>query len=161
LIANANTSSQDLDGLAHGGLDVDLLDVLPLLLEQGSQEIQGHNDVLSDFLVVHGLVGDSDVKVSNLLQLPLDGSLDVIDLLLEWFVMGDWLWELTDSVKNWSKYDWDFLNERIGGEEKGELLSPLLNQLLVLVELLELIKSDDLDVNFVGLDLIEMLLIGN
>lgn len=140
---------------------MDAVDVLPLLLEEGGKEVEGHDNVLSDLLIVEALVGDGDVKVGNLLELPLDGSLNIINLLLEWLVMGHWLWEHTNSVKHWSKDNWDLLNENIGSNEHGVLLGPLLDEFLVLVELLEVVKSDDFDVDVVVGNLIGMLLISN
>ena len=153
--------SQNSDGFAHGGLDVDTLDVVPLLLEEGSKEIEGHNEVLSQFFVGHLFVSGGDVKAGDLLQLPLDGSSHIIDLLLELLVMGDWSWESSNSVKDWSKNGWDLLDEGVGSEEEGEFLGPLLDKLLVLVELLELVKGGDLDIETGFLGFIGVLLISN
>jgi len=113
-------------------------------------------------LIVHAFVTDGNIHACDLLELPLDGSSNIIDLLGDWLGMGDWLWESSDSVKNWSKNDWDLLNERISGEEKSVLLGPLLDKLLVLVELLEGIKGGDINTFKTGSGgFILMLLIGN
>lgn len=113
---------------------------MPLLLEEGSKEIEGHCDVLSQLFISHLFITGGDVKLGDFLQLPLDGSSNVINLFGEWFVVGYWLWESSDSVKDWPKNLWDFLNENISGEEKGEFLGPLLDEFLVLVELGELFQ---------------------
>ena len=75
--------------------------------------------------------------------------------------MGHDLREHTDSVKNGSNNDGDLFEDGVGGEEKGVLLGPALNELLVLVELLEEVKIDDIDVDFVLQDLVLVLLVGN
>ena len=110
--------SQNVDRLTHGSLDVNTLEIVPSLFQQGCQEVESHDDVLSELLIVHTLVTDGNIHASDLLELPLNGSSDIIELLGKRLSMGDWLWESTDSVNNWSKNDWDLLDERIGGEEK-------------------------------------------
>ena len=140
---------------------MDSLDVLPLLLQEGGQEIEGHSNVLSDLFIGHGLVGSGDVKAGNLLQLPLDGSSNIFDLSEEWFVVGDWSWESTNSVEHWSKDDWDLLDEGVSSEEEGVLLGPLLDELLVLVELLEVIEGGNFDIKSGGGGFISVFLIGN
>tara|TARA_B110000285_G_C14974191_1_gene538125 strand:- start:100 stop:705 length:606 start_codon:yes stop_codon:yes gene_type:complete len=132
-----------------------------LLLEEGSEEVKGHDDVLSKLFVVHGLVTGGNVKAGNLLQLPLDGSLDVVDLLLNRLVVSDWLREHTNSVKNWTEDDWDLLDKGISSKQEGVFLGPLLDLLLVLVELLESIHVGDINLNLGLGDLISVLLIGN
>ena len=132
-----------------------------MLLEKGSEEVKGHDDVLSKLFVVHGLVTGGNVKAGNLLQLPLDGSLDVVDLLLNRLVVSDWLREHTNSVKNWTEDDWDLLDKGISSKQEGVFLGPLLDLLLVLVELLESIHVGDINLNLGLGDLISVLLIGN
>ena len=65
---------------AHGGLDVERLHVLPVLLQQGDEEVHGQVHVLSQLLLSHLHVADGDVKAENLLHLELDGGLEVEDL---------------------------------------------------------------------------------
>ena len=124
---------------SHCRLCMDRLYVVPSFLKQGAQEVERHDDVLSDLLVGHFLVGDGDVHVGDLLQLPLNRGLHVIKLLVERLLVSDWSWESTDSVKNWTEDNWDLLNEGISGEQKIELLGPLLDEFLVLVELLQVV----------------------
>lgn len=112
---------------------------------------------------------DGNVHVGDLLQLPLDGRLDIVKLLVKRLGVSDWRWESTDSVKNWTKDNWDLLNEGVSGEKHIELLGPLLDLLLVLVELLQGVKGRDFDFGVSALissntecsGLINMLLIAN
>jgi len=70
--------------------------------------------------------------------------------------------EHTNSRKNWTKNDWDFLDESVSNKEEGISLSPLLDLLLVLVEFLQVVHGGDIkswDLSSSGLIL--MLLIGN
>ena len=68
---------------AHGGLDVEGLHVLPVLLQQGHQEVHGQVDVLSQLLLCHLNVSNGNIKAENLLHLELDGGLEVKDLGVE------------------------------------------------------------------------------
>jgi hypothetical protein len=134
-------SSQNFNGTTHSLLDMDSFDVVPSLLQEGSQEVECHDDVLSELFVGHLFVSDSNVQVGDLLELPLDGGLDVIELLDEWLSMGDWSWESTDSCEDWTtKSSWDLLDEGVGGDEHVVLFGPSLDEFLVLVEFLEVIK---------------------
>ena len=81
-------SVQSLDG-AHGGLDVETLHVLPVLLQQGDEEVHGQVHVLSQLLLSHLHVADGDVKAENLLHLELDGGLEVEHLGFNVIVVGD------------------------------------------------------------------------
>jgi len=132
-----------------------------LLLKERSKEVKSHNDVLSELLIGHLLVTDGNIEAGNLLQLPLDGSLNVIDLLLNRLVVSDWLREHTNSVKNGTENNWDLLNEGVGSEQEGVLFGPLLDLLLVLVELLESVHAGNINLNLSLGDFIGVLLIGN
>eukprot|EP00656_Telonema_subtile_P016814 TRINITY_DN1890_c0_g1_i4.p2 TRINITY_DN1890_c0_g1~~TRINITY_DN1890_c0_g1_i4.p2 ORF type:complete len:100 (+),score=11.77 TRINITY_DN1890_c0_g1_i4:97-396(+) len=68
-------------GLAHGGLDVGGLQVLPVLLEKGDKEVDGHVDVLTDLLLGHVGVTDAGGEAEDLLELELDGGLLLGDLV--------------------------------------------------------------------------------
>ena len=79
---------------AHGGLDVEGLDVLPVLLQQGHQEVHGQVDVLSQFLLGHLNVSNGNIQAENLLHLELDGGLQVEHLRLDVIGVGDQAGEL-------------------------------------------------------------------
>jgi len=134
---------------------------VPALLEQRNQEVERHNDVLSELLVFHIGGSDGDVHAGNLLELPLDGCLDIVDLLLDGLVVRHWLWESVDSVQDWTKHNWNLLNEVVSGEQEIVLLGPALDKLFVLVELLQGIQCGHINVKTGSLNLILMLLIGN
>jgi hypothetical protein len=110
--------SQKLDGSGHSRLDEDRLDVVPSLLEEGSQEVERHHDVLLKLLVVHLDVTDGGSHAGNLLKLELNGGTGVLDLVLEGLLVGDDGWESLDSGKNGSNDDGDLLQDGVGSEEK-------------------------------------------
>ena len=85
---------EPLDG-AHGGLDVETLHVLPVLLQQRHEEVHGEVDVLDELLLRHLHVPDGDAEAQHLLHLELDGGLEVQGLLLQVVIMGDKSRELT------------------------------------------------------------------
>jgi len=131
--------------LAHGGLDVEGLDVVPVLLEEGDQEIDGHHGVLTEFGLVHTDVANGDTHAQNLLELELDVGLDGVAFLLDVVVVGDQGRELTSLVQTGSQQTRDLGDENLGGQEGIVLASQLLDELLVLVQLLKIL--DGLEVN--------------
>ena len=84
---------------AHGGLDVKGPHVLPVLLQQGDEEVHGEMHVLHQLVLRHGHVANSDGEAQNLLHLELDGRLQVLHLLLQVVAVGHQGRELT-SLKN-------------------------------------------------------------
>ena len=65
---------------SHGGLDVQGLHVLPVLLQQGDEEVHGEMDVLDELLLSHPDIADRHGQAEDLLHLELDGGLQVGDL---------------------------------------------------------------------------------
>lgn len=53
---------------------------LPVLLQQGDQEVDGVHDVGTDLTLSHGHVGNGDAHAQHLLQLELDRGLGLVDL---------------------------------------------------------------------------------
>ena len=92
------TRSQEFDGGGHSRFDVNRLDVHPALLEERSEEVEGHHDVLLEFLISHLDVTDGGGHAGNLLKLELDGSTGIIDLSSEVLVVSDDLGEHANSV---------------------------------------------------------------
>eukprot|EP00964_Phaeocystis_antarctica_P122431 scaffold86110_cov56-Phaeocystis_antarctica.AAC.1 len=89
------TGLEEAGGLAHRALDVEDLDVLPVLLEKRDEEVdrelvrgrvrgQGwagvYLHVVDELLLGHGAVADGDVEAEDLLQLELDHSLHLVHL---------------------------------------------------------------------------------
>ena len=70
-------------GGGHGSLDGQASDVLPALLEQGDEVVDGQHDVTDELVLGHLNVANSDTHTQNLLQLELDGGLDLGDLVGE------------------------------------------------------------------------------
>jgi hypothetical protein len=136
-----NHTLEDTLHLAHGRLDVQGLDVLPVLLEERHQEVDSNVDVGEKLLLGHLDVANSGVQAEGLLELELDGALDLVDLVVHGLLMGDETRELTGLVKARAQKTGDLLDERLGSQERVVLLSKLLDLLLVLVELLEVLHS--------------------
>ena len=63
----------------HGSLDDKTSNVLPALLQQRNQVVDGKHDVGDELLLVHVDVSDGNTHAENLLQLELDGGLDLVD----------------------------------------------------------------------------------
>ena len=134
---------------------------MPLLLEERSKEVQSHHDVSLELLIGHGVVTDSDGEAGNLLELELDGSSGILDLLGKRLSMGDDGGEHTNSVEDGSNNDGNLLQDSVGSEQESVFLGPLLNKLLVLVEFLEGVKIGNIDVQVVLLGFVLVLSISD
>ncbi|KAL6030929.1 hypothetical protein STEG23_024417 [Scotinomys teguina] len=66
-------------GLAHGALDVQSLDILPVLLEQGNQEIDSQVDVVDQLIISHLHMANSNRQTQHLLHLELDRGFHLIN----------------------------------------------------------------------------------
>lgn len=95
------------DGLAHGTFDVERLDVLPVLFEEGDEEVDTwigeldlcselksrnwrhtKHDVSEDLVIVHLDVANGNTQAQDLLQLELDGGPNLSELIGEVFRVG-------------------------------------------------------------------------
>ena len=65
--------------------------------------------------------------------------------------MGDDLGEHVNSVQDGTNNDGHLLEDGVGGDEERVLLGPVLDELLVLVELLEGVKVGNINVKIVVL----------
>ena len=91
---NRGGGLEDTLDLAHGALDVDGLDVLPVLLEERHEEVDGQVDVDEQLGFGHLDVADGDAEAESLLELELDGALDFVELLKNVFVGAEQRGEL-------------------------------------------------------------------
>jgi hypothetical protein len=92
--------------LAHGGLDMEGLDVLPVLLEERDKEVDAYigphvnmharetgetrtkHDICEDLVVVHLNMANRDTKTKNLFELELDGRAYFNNLVWQVLTMG-------------------------------------------------------------------------
>jgi len=136
--------------LAHRRLKVKTLDVLPVLLEERDEEVDGQHGV-GDQLVLGQLdVADGDSETQDLLELELDRGANFENLVAEILVVGDGSRELSSLGETGTEQTRDLLDEGIGGEESVVLLGELLDELLVLVELLQVINRHVLELDKLG-----------
>lgn len=117
---------------AHGALKVERTNVLPALLEETNEGVDGEGDVGVELLTSEVDVADGGTHAENLLELELDGVGNLLDLLLEGLLVGDRGGELTLFVELGAEDTGDLTNERVRGDEGIVLVSPLLDELLVL-----------------------------
>lgn len=134
----------------HGSLDGQGSHVLPSLLEEGDEVVDGQHDVGDELILSHANVTDGDTHAENLLKLELDGGLDVVDLALEVLVVRDWGWELSGLGETWTEETWNLLDQSIGSDESIVLACELLDELLVLVELLQVIGGHGVNTTVLG-----------
>lgn len=138
-------------GRSHGTLDVDNTNVLPLLLQQGSEEIGSQLYVNNVLLLGKTYVSNSNVQAHDLLHLKLNGGLDLIDLLLHIIRWGKKGRELSCLGKTGSQKTRNLLDHVVGSKEEIVLLGKLLYELLVLVKLLQVLNAHVVNTDTVGL----------
>ena len=85
-------------GRRHRCLDRQAANVLPSLLQQRDEVVDGQHDVGDELILSHANVSDSDTHAKNLLKLELDGGLDFGDLGRQILVVGDWGREFTSCA---------------------------------------------------------------
>jgi len=128
-----------------------LTNVLPLLLQERSQKVGSKLSVDNDILFGHFDVSNGNVQAHDLLHLELDGSLNLVDLLLHVIVVSQKGRELTRLGKTGTKKTRNLLDHVVGGQEEIVFLGELLHQLLVLVKLLQVLNSHVVDADTIGL----------
>lgn len=147
---------EDLLRRAHGRLQVQDLDVLPVLLQQRHQKVDRQVDVADQLSLIHLHVTDCGVQAQHLLHLELDGGADLQHLVLQGVVGTNQGWELAGTVEAWSEQTWDLLDQGVRGQEGVVAASQLLHQLLVLVELLQVINGHGINTQVLGLTAVNL-----
>ena len=118
-------------GLAHRRLDVQRLDVLPVLLQQRDEEVDGQHDVGHKLVLSHLNVANGNTETQHLLELELDGGLDLVHTLLEVVRVRHGRRELARLRETGAEQTRDLLDESLRGQESVVLL----NTELILEEL--------------------------
>merc|ERR1719402_1858110 len=119
---------------SHSTLDEERSNVLPVLLQQRHQEVYSQEDILSQFILGHLNMTNSDSQTEDLLHLELDSSLDVVDFVHHLVPMSYHGWELTGFVETRSKKTRDLFDQGVRSNETIVSLGQFLHQLLILVQ---------------------------
>ena len=142
-------------GGRHGSLDGKASNVLPALLEKRDEVVDGQHDVGDELLLGHLDVADGDTHAENLLELELDGGLDLVDAASQVVGVRDGSGELAGLGQTRTQETGDLLDEGLGGDEGVVLAGKLLDELLVLVELLQVINRLEFHTSTLGLVTVE------
>lgn len=137
-------------GGRHGSLDGKASNVLPALLEKRDEVVDGQHDVGDELLLSHLDVTDGDTHAENLLELELDGGLDLVDAACQVVGVRDGGGELAGLGQTRTQETRDLLDESLGSDEGIVLAGKLLDELLVLVELLQVISGHGVDTTVLG-----------
>lgn len=127
-----------------------LPDILPALLQQRNQIVDSQHDVGDEFVLGHAHVADSHAQTQHLLQLELDGALDLGELGAQVVGVGDRGGELAGLGQTRTEQTGDLFDEGVGGDEGVVLAGQLLDQLLVLVQLLQVVRRHGVDAEVLG-----------
>jgi len=137
-------------GRRHRSLDRQAAHVLPALLQERDKVVDGQHDVRDQLVLSHVNVANRNTHTQDLLQLELDGGLDFVDLGAQIFVVGDWGGELASLGKTRTQETRNLLDKSVGSDEGIVLACELLDQLLVLVELLQIIRRHGINTTVLG-----------
>lgn len=137
-------------GGRHGSLDGKASNVLPALLEKRDEVVDGQHNVGDELLLGHLDVADGDTHAENLLELELDGGLDLVDAASQVVGVRDGSGELAGLGQTRTQETGDLLDEGLGGNEGVVLAGKLLDELLVLVELLQVISGHGVNTTVLG-----------
>lgn len=91
-IEGRGTDLEHPNPLPNGALDVHAPHVLPVLLEQGHQEVDSHLNVLLDWLLLHQQVAHGDTHAEDLSQLELDCSFRLFYFAFQRFQVRNQSW---------------------------------------------------------------------
>ncbi len=100
-------------GLAHGSLQVEGLDVLPVLLEKRDKKVDSNVDIGEKLLLSHLNVANSSGEAESLLKLELDSGLDLISLVLQFLLVSKETRELAGLVETGTQETGNLLDEGI------------------------------------------------
>merc|ERR1711865_560201 len=140
------SSAVDHERLAHCALEVQTLDVVPILLEQRDEEVDRRQTVLPQLIRVHANVANGHTHAKHLLQLKLYLAPDIVDLHLKVVSMLNECWELASFVETRTQQPGNLRDEHLRGNEGIKGLCQLLDELLVLVELFQALHTLEWDV---------------
>jgi len=135
------------DRLAHRRLQVQRLDILPVLLEKRDEEVDTKHDVSKYLVIGHLNVADGNTQAKDLLELELDGGTDLSDLVAQVFRVGDRSGELSSLRQTRTKETRNLLDQSFRGKESIVLLRKLLDKLFVLVQLFQIIHGHVLEID--------------
>jgi len=137
---------------SHGGLDIEALDLLPVLRQQRHHEVDGQRGVRLHISLAHADVGHGHTEAQRLLglELELDAGLLRGDLLVDVLVRAEHCGELASLVQTGAQQTRDQANQGGRSQEAVVRVCELLHQLLVLLELLEVILGHGRDAGHLG-----------
>jgi len=142
---------------AHGALDVESAHVLPVLLEQRHQKVDGQVDVGRELFQLHADVADGHGQAQSLLHLELDGALQLLHLGGDVFAVLERRGKLAGLVQTTTQHLLQLLDDGVRRKESIIAVSQSGDLLLLLVQLLQVVQRAAVDA--VGLGLVAVLLV--
>ena len=134
----------------HRSLDGQAAHVLPTLLQQRHKIVDSQHDVGDQLILGHADIAHGNTHAQHLLELELDRALDLVDLVVQVFGVGDGRGELAGLGETRAEETGDLLDESVGGNEGVVLAGELLDELFVLVEFLQIVRGHGVDAEVLG-----------
>jgi len=106
---------------------------------------------LSEFFFSHLDGTNSSTHTEDLLKLELNGALEFLNFIFDFFVFSNGDRELADLGQDITEQLGDLLHQRFRSDQDVVGLAPLLNELLILVELLQTFDINVTNTELLGL----------
>jgi hypothetical protein len=130
---------------AHTRLDRQAADILPALLQQTDEVIDGEHDIADELVLGHADIAHRHAETEHLLELELDRALDLGHLDVEVLGVCDRGRELAGLGEPRAQETRDLSHERVRGEEGVVFARELFDEFFVLVQLFEVVGGHGVD----------------
>ncbi len=127
------------------------LDVVPVLLEEGDEEVDAQHGIGNEFIIRHFDVTNGNTTTEDLFKLEFDGCLGFFNLGGQIIRVSNWGGEFTGFIQTRAQETRDLLDDDIGSEEEIVTGSEFLDFLLTLVELFQVISGTEIDTKLFSL----------
>jgi len=143
-------------GFSHSSLDIKGFDVLPILLEEGNEEVDGHGDIDNQLIFGMSNVSNGNSDAKDFLQLKLHRAFHIRHFRFHILVGSEKGWEFASFVQTWSQDSRNLTKNRLACQKSIVFLGKFLDEFFVLVEFLEGLNVFEFDTDLGGLVIVDL-----
>merc|ERR1712062_101841 len=104
-------SLKDSLGWTHGALDIQGPNILPVLLQQGDQEVDTQHNIADQLIRCHFNMANGNSQAQHLFHLEFYSGLDLINLSCHSITVGQKSWKLANLVQSRAKNPGNLLDQ--------------------------------------------------
>jgi len=143
-------------GFSHSSLDIKGFDVLPILLEERNEEVDGHGDIDNQLIFRMSNVSNGHSDAKYFLQLKLHRAFHIRHFRFHILVGSEKGWEFASFVQTWSQDSRNLTKNRLACQKSIVFLGKFLDEFFVLVEFLEGLNVFEFDTDLGGLVIVDL-----